>query len=315
MNKIRKILTINISAILILLIISDLCIYTIEKEKWMVGVRKCEKTQGSLGFNNKAHTDVHYKYIVKYKYEHYKKHFRPVLYSKNSRKRPITLFGCSYTEGLGLKENQTFGYKLFQKTDRTVYNRGALGTGPQFILYQLRRDDFYKEVPDAEYFIYTFIPDHFERMYKYQASFFYKDINLRFELKNGKVEEVKPAFLPLYSLFTIKKIQEIISNKKIQNTTKTFNLFLAIMKDSIALTKQHYPNSKFIILFYKDPTRKVLSSEQIKRLEDTGFIVVDSEKLAGHELMSKQYRLADENHPSEKAWNDIVPNLVRYLNL
>lgn len=240
---------------------------------------------------------------------------RPKITGKSS-KRPILLFGCSFTYGVELNENQTLSYKLYKLTDRTVYNRGIPGTGSQHILYQLRQKDFYNKVPDAEIIIYTLIQDHFNRLYKYLFAPSSNSINLRYEFKNGKLQEVQPRFLPFYSLFSVQRVQDYIKMQRTKQTEETFKLFLQIMTESKKLTDKNYPNSKFVILLYECGNGEIILSEkQIKTLENNGFIVIDVKKLTGHELVGSKYTTQDKIHPSEKAWDEITPQLVKALKL
>lgn len=89
--------------------------------------------------------------------------FRPVENEK-SKKAPIVLFGCSFTYGAELENNQTFSYKLAQKTGRPVYNRGLNGLGVQHMLFQLQDKSFYEIIPKPEYVVYVFMEGHIQRI-------------------------------------------------------------------------------------------------------------------------------------------------------
>ena len=308
------ILLVNIFIFLSLLSLIEYSVFKKEQASWISGFLRINPSMSEKD-RKSLEKEWGYEYIKPFNYSDYTKHFRPVLHSKYNSKKPVVLFGCSYTEGMGLGENQTIGYKLYQASDRTIYNRGVVGTGPQFILYQLKRPEFKTEIPDAEYFIYTFIGDHLSRPFKYQLAYFAKNANLRYEERNGELQEVKSPFLPFYSLFTVKKIQEYIVDKKLQNDEEVFDTFVKIMCESKNIVQAKYPNSKFVILLYKDSSEKVLTTAQIDKLKSLGFVTIDAEKLVGHELLSSKYRLDDNDHPSEKAWDEVVPKLVKELNL
>lgn len=258
---------------------------------------------------------------VEFNYNRAKKTFRPVEIGKlKDIKRPVLFFGCSFTYGSMLENNQTLSYKISKLTGRTTYNRGFPGSGPQLMLLQLQDPQFYKEVPDTQYIIYTFIWDHILRLYAYNnciapTSEGNYEINLRYRLKNGKLEKVKPGYLLFYRSFLVKKIQYYIKQKKSMDKEEYFPLFLKILKESQSLAKKHYKNPKFVILLYKDSGGAIFNESQIKAIEKEGFIVIDAEKLVGHELMSQKYRMPDKEHPSEQAWNEIAPKLIKKLNL
>lgn len=247
-----------------------------------------------------------------------KVNFRPVKIG-NKLKRPIIFFGCSFTYGFGLNDCQTLPYKIWKLTNRTVYNRAFNCWGGQHVLYQLRRDDLKKEIPYAEYIVYTFIYDHLDRFYSYVVSN-PSETMLKYKIVNNKLSEVKPAFLPCYSLFTVKYVQDAITEMKNNNKDDLIYMFNSIMNESLRLSRIKYPNSKFVILVYKESrsipdTELTKFNKNINKLKNKGFIVIDAQELVGHSLDRKEYILNDNFHPSEKVWNEIAPKLVKYLKL
>ena len=85
--------------------------------------------------------------------------YRKPIFAKNPNEDTIVLFGCSFTYGSGLKEEQAFHSKLNKYWDKTVYNYGYPGGSPKEILYILRNWEKLKNHPnknEIEYFIYTF---------------------------------------------------------------------------------------------------------------------------------------------------------------
>jgi len=310
-KKIFKILLINIVTVVILLCFFDLMFYIFQPKE----ITDFQKSYNAYAkANGKNLLKLRYIKMIPYNIKNVRELGRSTLYG-DSKKRPILLFGCSYTQGAGLNDEQTLSYKLYKLTNRTTYNKGIGGAGAQHMLNMLEQEDFYKEVPDAEYIFYTFIWDHILRLYGYYLSPYDNKLNLRYDFKNGKLQEIKPVFVPFYSLYSVKRIQDYIKLKNATNDSEAFKLYTAIMVKSKKLTDKHYPDSKFIIILYKDGGRGIFDRKQIKTLEKKGFIVIDAEKLLGHELISDKYRLGDKEHPSEAAWDEIAPKLVQALNL
>lgn len=250
-----------------------------------------------------------------FNYEEIKKHLRPVIKGK-SNKRPLLYMGCSFTYGSGLKEEGTLPYKISLMTGRTSYNRGIQAGSVQHILYQLRRDDFYKEVPDAEYIIYTFIFDHYRRQYQYYFTEFLPELELRYKNNNGKLEEVKPLFLPIYNLNSVRLIQNFIVNNKAEAREQCFALFLETLKESKRLAETHYKNVKFVILEYRQSGGEQFTDQERNTLIKAGFIVINLEYLVGHSLINNtKYFAKDERHPSAEVWEEVAPKLVKKLQL
>lgn len=317
-KNILKVVFINLFSFILLLLIVEWIIY-LNPNKWQAAYIKDYNVYAQKHHLPKL--KLGYYPCVEFRYEFAKKYFRPVVKGRLAKfKRPLLFFGCSYTYGSTINENQTLSYKVSKLTGRTAYNRGFPGAGPQMMLLQLQDSNFYKEIPDAQYVIYTYIGAHLQRLYIYNncisPTFDKKyEANPRYQLKNGKLEKVKPRFLLFYSSFTVRKIQDYIQEQKERDQEKSFELFLAILKESQRLVKMHYKNAKFIILLYKDSGKQTLDKSKIEALEKAGFIVIDSEKLVGHELTSQKYRSEDKEHPSEAAWNEVAPKLVKELNL
>ena len=230
---------------------------------------------------------------------------------KNSRQRPIILFGCSFAEGAELEDNQTPCFKISQLTGRSCINRAKGATGTQFMYYQLKNNDILKEIPEADYIIYIFIWDHLKRLYNYQVNPLIDMFNLRYKNKNGKLEEIKPIFKPLYSSFFIKRL---LNNKVYNDAIKegfTFSLFNKIMKESTEIIKTKYPNSKFIMIEFPDIEKKNLPESEIKELESLGITVVKAKDLIENDyIYNDKYWTEFKIHPSETAWNAILPKFT-----
>ncbi len=309
----KKIITINIILILIIFFIAEITSYSVLLGKYKEALENFNAITGK-----KTIIPLNYNKTTLETKEELLSTFRPIE-KRNTHKRPIVLFGCSYTEGFGLEENQTFSRKLANYTDRTVINRGRSGTGLNFLYMQLSDKNIRNILPEnPEYIIYTLIPDHFPRLYRYRA-FVVGKLSLKYKIKNNKLEEDKPIFINLHSLFTSIVLEEYISHRKFWADATDFKLFNKILDESYKLIQEHFPSTKFVILYYKGPfdTNNEHIDNAIKsylsRNKDIIFIEIDKEL---PELrQSKKYWLIDDEHPSEKAWDLIVPLVAKKLNI
>lgn len=329
MNKINKKRIFIINLILIILVFLAVEIYSYH-QVCTTFTKLLNARNAAIPQKNKL--KMGYMLQRSFKYSEYKKHFRSIK-DKNNIKRPIILFGCSYTEGAGINDfEKTFAYILSKYTHRNVYNRGIGGTGPQIMYYQLNNTDIKKEIPDAEYIIYTFVDYHFRRLFAQTISNFSTDINLRYKIVSNHLEEIHPRFTWLYPLYTVKKTQIRIADEAETNEENSnYPLFKMIMKESFKKAKEKYPDAKFVILVYpsdryiKENTyiwRPVAYNEDCKLpadlekyLKNIGFIIINAEDLAGKKLRTPAYRVGDGDHPNTKAWQAIVPPLTKKLNL
>lgn len=317
MKNYKKIIFVNLIILIIVLILIEVCSYTRLTKKYEKPLQDINKLMKATG---QKVIYLKYRDTRAFNYRQIEKVMRKPVYKK-SNKKPIVLFGCSFTYGYGLEENQTFSQKLADASGRTVYNRGWIGTGTPFMYYQLNRKDIKKEIPDAEYIIYTFMPDHFYRLLGGRVSAFAPDIMLSYKIKNGKLIEQKPLFLPLHSLFTVINIEDIIHSKKNRDLEPQKQMFDKLMLESFKLAKLKYPNAKFIILLFDNKEehnkggKSNAISTYVKTYNQKGFVVIPVDKLLGHKLEDSKYYTTDGYHPSETAWNEIVPKLVKNLNL
>ncbi len=304
---IKRIL-VNIALICLLFcIIESYCFYKTKSENEMF-----KQKADRLETNNTRSYKT--KYVIL-------KSFNPIIWrnsfvNETSEKKPVLWFGCSFAEGAGLEDNQTPCYKISKLTKRNCINKAKGATGTQFMYYQIKNDKLIEEVPSADFVIYTFIWNHLQRLYNYQVNPLIDMFNLRYKIKNGELKEVKPLFKPFYSSFFVKKIL----NKKVYNQYKKecidFELFNKIMEKSANRIKNLYPDSKFILLEFPDLSRNQLPDYEIKKLESYGITVVKVTDLTKDiDIYNNKYWLPDNIHPSEEAWDIILPELTKkYLN-
>lgn len=307
-TNIIKIILKNLFLIIIIFILFEIAAFNIESFKFSQKIKK------SAGFYSK--NDIKYSFTT-YDFSYDDSVLRPVV--KKGNKHSIVLFGCSFAYGGGLNEKQTFSYKLAKAANSTVYNRASPGWGAQQMLYQLREENFYNQITPPDYIIYTFIGDQIYRLNQYQwGGMWGNRVNLRYKEENGKLAEVKPSFKPLWFLFTVKEMQRL--NESYLNSqshySKNFDLYSLIMEESLKTAKKHYPNVKFVILIYSNcyyPNK--INVAGFKNLEKDGFIVVKTKDIIKEDLSAPIYHFGQDGHPTEKAWDVIVPALVKKLNL
>ena len=237
------------------------------------------------------------------------------------KKKPITIFGCSYAYGYKLDKEETFSYKLAHNAKRPVYNQSFTGWGIQHMLYQSKLEDFYSKVPEPEYVIYVYINDHIRRLYLISFSswnILAEQFNLRYKKKNNQLIEIRnqnPIFNQIKRLYFVNKLQNTIVNKQIANSKnpeKHYDFALEHFVNAKNEMQKHWKNSKFVVLFYDDAK----NDEYLKnKLEKNDFIVIETEKLIKEDLTKEEFLTEDKCHPNEKAWDLITPALIRELNL
>lgn len=310
----KKILIINLAILLILFACIEGFAYFKLYTKYKNDIKNYNEIVG-----RKAIVPMGYQKVTLPNEKDLLSNLRPVEY-RDTNKQPIILFGCSYTEGFGLEENETFSRKLADYTNRTVYNRGKSGTGIPFLYYQLTNDKVIEELPqNPEFVIFTLIPDHFPRLFRYRNFVLTGDHTLRYKIKNDKLIIDKPIFKCLHSLFSVIILEEYLTEKKDQEENSNNNpLFNKLLNDSYNLIKKNFKNSKFVIIYYKSPSDKDDFNDKkiynyIEKNKDV--ILIDISKEIPNIQDNEEMWLTDNNHPSAKAWDLIVPMVTEKLNI
>ncbi len=304
------IILLNIIFIVAGLIIFDYCFYTYfvsyERKDLSYNVQKYINSHKILSFD-----DV-------YKSKKAAGFFRDRIVKTSFPKAPVLIFGGSFGYGFLLDKEQSFSYKLSKLTNTSVYNRSIPSYGIQIVPYMLEKYNLEKEItPNPKYIIYVFIDNHIFRLYRKIMAANEAYLDIRYKKTKTGLELVKPLYFP-YRFSFIRFLEdrirwELYQNSDVDNNFDFMKLHFLLMKSVI---KKKFPNSKLVILKYHDTyDKRILKNRRWKELEKEGIIVIDSNKLTGKDLCAKEFKSSDNIHPNEKAWDLIVPALVKKLEL
>ena len=172
-----------------------------------------------------------------------------------------------------------------------------------------------------EYAVFVYIPNHLKRL---QTNIFSgHGISLQYKFYQNRlyVKDYPSNFL--YKTYILKLIYLLIDRQKEENLGeyryKSFMLANEIFLESKKLLERKFPGIKFIILNYQtvddwDADRLELPF-MFDVLEKEGFIVINSSDLIGRKFKNKsEDTVFDGYHPSEKAWDELLPMLVKKLD-
>ena len=308
----------NILLIIFILVTADYCLYKqCCKNDSLSSFRKYYPVPSYLQYYNSAQVKD-FSEITQNDFNFY---FRPA-YTNPQNKKAIVFFGCSFAYGDGLKDKQKFHYKIFNQTSGyDTYNFAVCGSGVQYMFYSLNNLKVLDYVPKpVEYVIYTYIPEQNYRVRKYYNDVItQKNIGLTAAKKNGKVvieHRIFPKFF--YKTFIFKKFFEIklhylFKDKALfrkQNNELNYLLF----RESKKIINSYYPNAKTVVLVYHNDTDECYDKELFEKLEQDGFIILDTIKLTG-KTFTQAERIDDGFHPNENAWNILTPKIITALNL
>lgn len=240
-----------------------------------------------------------------------KEDFRlPSLSDDQNKNSSIIILGCSVAYGELLKENETFNYLLNKQTNRNIYNFAISGGSIATSIYLIQNIELVKEYIDikepVEYVFYTYIPEQsFRYLYKARPSApQYKFVNNKSSLKYMKYGFLKNSFL----MSEINKF--LITKPKFASKKQSeFPVYLKTLVDS---SKKQFPNSKFVLLVYLIQEDWVMPKEW-KNLEGLDLKVVHLNNIVDAPI--RDYVIVGDGHPCADAWKEIVPALIKELNL
>lgn len=253
----------------------------------------------------------------------------------DNSKKPILTIGCSYTYGQGIELNKTFASQLQKKTNRKVDNVSEIGAGASDCLRSLVYMEKHNilQQNQFEYIIYTQMYEHFQRIYdlgmlaSYLADIYKQN-------KNNSFKDRLKYYLNCS--YTVKMI-----NAKRKAEFWDLECKFTYLKYKISkmneIIKRALPNSKFVVLLYDDVTNtsedspiywgysimiKPLDKNNYPELAAQGVKFISTKDLVGDILYKEEYQLKHDeyqywrpHHPNEKAWEVIVPQLCKKLNL
>ena len=325
-----KLITINFILLLSLLFIID--IYSSYKAYEAICDYRYTKA-ASLGFNKDDVTCVDFEYrfgLIPFKkiWEKESPNFndnkRRDIIKDNKDNKSVLLLGCSFAEGVNPDYKSNLNYILSDYTGYSVYNRAFGGFGPANTLWQVRNPKFYEgiKIPPT-YILYVYVPYQPERIFNDKwGDSSSRPIYIGYNEKDGKLIENKSPFLLLCNFNWIKRIflENLYENPN-NSLKQKFHLFkLHILESQVELQKK-YPNAKFIIVKYPIKTEPgnedkeyYAVTDEWNEFKEKGIIIYDLEKEINADLTSKEYLLPDL-HPNKKAWETIVPKLVKELSL
>lgn len=232
--------------------------------------------------------------------------------NQKTSKSSIIIAGGSYTYGWLLDNKDAFHSVLAENSNRTVYNLGIGSGSPREMLYTLRNNELFDELTNnddnVEYYIYTFINNHIRRLY-YDLDInapYYKPDKTYSRLIFKKTNFFQHFFIykDIYCLLKFRFSSQ-------ESKSKLFMLYLKeIQKEINTKFGKNGKTPEFIILIYPQD-----ESINWKEIENLNIKVISAEQLTSVDLDTEEYKASDNAHPGAKAWQVIVPALVKELGL
>jgi hypothetical protein len=264
--------------------------------------------------------DGHLIYDVTYSIDGYGRRITAI---PNPDKRDgfILFFGCSFTYGEGVADEQTLPYQVGLKTDRYhPYNYGFHGFGPFDALAKASNTEFRKEIRQGNgIIIYDFIEDHINRtiggsstvMWNHNYSYYRKTGDGLF-VRTGSFLTGRPLVTAVYRRLGESALLKTLNIGLPLRTTRAHVHFTAQVIEQIqSELKLTYPDAEFLVMIY--PGSK--SAGRLKsELDEIGIKYLDYSGL--FDPNDRKFYLSEEDkHPSPYAYQLIAEQIVTDLKL
>ena len=256
---------------------------------------------------------------VTYSIDSYGRRITPVQ-NLEDRVQTILFFGCSFTFGTGVNDNETIPFYVSQFAPKYMpYNYGYRGYGPQAILAQLQSDEIIKQVhkTDGTILVYTYIDGHISRItgsmrvLKWAHHFPYYIIDSYDRLvRKGNFTSGRRFLTYFYQVIGRSQFVQYfdIDHPRINNDH--IRLTARIIEESRNAFRDKFDSDNFYVLIY--PGQRRYGKELIHYLKKAGVRYLDYSRLQDKMVYD---RIKGDGHPTAKSHRAIAARLVKDLGI
>ena len=249
---------------------------------------------------------------------------RVVPTSKKDSSNQLLFFGCSYTWGEGVEDEETFANQVTSRLAIPVraFNLSAMGWGPNHVLrlLQNRNEPRMKGIqPGSGVAIYTFIDDHIRRVFGNRETFrgpshvndpyyYLRDGRL---VNGGSFESGRPLWSSILELLAHSELLSYFHIDLPLAGDQDFVLFAAIIREIRDTLKEKYGINTFIFSIF--PGDNYYASRLLPLLQHEGVEVFDFSEVDIDGLMKGRNLLFGNYHPSPLSHRFYADLLVREM--
>ena len=241
------------------------------------------------------------------------------------RERFLAFFGCSYTFGEGLEDDETLPWQVAAMAPKhRVYNYGCSGYGPQQMLAKLDSGEFAREIAEPSgMLVYVFIPHHVRRAIgsmrvatKWGRTFPYYAFDAHHRLvRNGGFTTGRPHLTKWYNfLGGIDTFRYFGLDFPVFVTGKHLEFTAQIIQRAEVVSREIFPDAGFCVLLYPDSPQAEMSGRKIiPDLKKLGVEYLDFTSLV--DMRKEGSTIKGDDHPSAAAQKQVAAALVEALHL
>ncbi len=258
-------------------------------------------------------TDKKLVYDAIYSFDQYGRRYAEVLNPKK-RNKFLILFGCSYTYGNGLNDNQTLNYFLAKKLPNFYpYNYAIGASGSNTMLALIQENQFHNQISQkVGIFIYVYINAHIDRAAGLLPSVRWNKSTPNFDytddghfIRNGSLESAHPLRLQFYNF--IDRLLTFLDRRKIifpKVGTKEIAYTCQLIAESKTEFLKQYPDGQFYT--YIHPLGRMEPRIEHCLLQKNVPILHSKSLPEGSTILG-------DGHPNEKANNLITDELSQII--
>ena len=256
-------------------------------------------------------------YDVQYTVDSFGRRVTPVS-NAGARDRFALFFGCSYTYGEGLQDDQTLAHDVAEIATRyRPYNYAFHGGGPFEALARMENLDFKTEVTEKSGVgFYLFIDDHVRRVINssriaswHSSEIHYTQTGDGTFVRDGSFADARPWQTWLYRfVFNQRVLRYLGIELPLKTTSQHLDLTAAVLGEVAKRFKEHFPGSEFYVVIYPGST---WHEPIARRLERRGVRVLDYHALFPRNAPG--YRIDSDGHPTAAAIRELAAAIAREL--
>jgi hypothetical protein len=253
---------------------------------------------------------------VIYSFDEFRRRIVPVAKTPSYKKFAV-FFGCSFTLGTAVNDDQTLPYFIAKNNNEYFpYNYGIGGQGTNTMLGLIQKTNFHEQIPEHNgVFVYVYMHDHLARATGKLPSLPYNKVTPFYELTSGGLER-RGSFetgRPIYTRFLL-FLNMLFGDNLLKNryfpyeTNADQDYVCHLISESKKLLSLQYPNSPFIV--YAHP---FTAPEYLKECgKKNSFPVFEGHAYAEKDL--KKYGVPGNGHPNMLANELIAKELVEIIH-
>jgi len=255
-------------------------------------------------------------YDVVYSTDAYSRRITPIKDSDRQSVGFILYFGCSFTFGEGVNDDETMPFYVSQLApEYQPYNYGFRGYGPQQMLAKLQSDEITEEVDQAGHgvSVYTFIDGHVPRVIGSMRALYFVRYHPYYTLdrddrlvRRGSFTSGRPILTRLYWLISKSQTLKYFRIDWPRVNENHIRLTARIISESRRLFREKFGSDAFYVLIY--PGAIYYGKRLIPYLEQADIKYLDYSDLPSE-------KIPYDGHPTAKAHQAVAKRLVKYLGI